>query len=58
MPFKSESQRRKFASLVKEGKMSQSVFDSWNAETPKGKRLPEKALYKPKGKTRGVRKVR
>lgn len=40
MPFKSEAQRRKFASLVKQGKMKQSTFDEWNSETPKN--IPER----------------
>lgn len=40
MPFKSQAQRAKFAELVKQGKMSQSTFDEWNAET-NGK-LPER----------------
>lgn len=44
MPFKSEAQRRKFASLVKEGKMKQSVFDEWNNAT-KGD-LPERVKTK------------
>ncbi len=55
MPFKSEKQRAKFAQLVKEGKMSQATFDKWQEETGK-KKLPEKAPYKPKGLTRGVRR--
>lgn len=33
MPFKSEAQRRKFAELVKLGKMSQSTFNEWNKVT-------------------------
>lgn len=41
MPFKSEAQRRKFAELVKGGKMSQATFDEWESATPKGK-LPER----------------
>lgn len=41
MPFKSEAQRRKFAELVAQGKMSQETFDEWNRHTPKG-RLPER----------------
>lgn len=39
-PFKSESQRRRFAQMVKEGKMSQETFDEWNSDTPK--HIPEK----------------
>lgn len=34
MPFKSEAQRQKFASLVKSGKMSQQTFDEWEKDTP------------------------
>ncbi len=41
MPFKSESQRRKFGELVKQGKMSKSTFDEWNKATGKEK-LPER----------------
>lgn len=41
MPFKSEAQRRKFAEMVRQGKMKQSEFDKWNSETPKGP-LPER----------------
>lgn len=49
MPFKSEAQRRKFAELVREKKISQAEFDKWNAETGK-KKLPERAV-KPKKST-------
>lgn len=48
LPFKSDAQRRKFAELVKDGKMSQSVFDEWNSGTPKN--IPDRV--KPKGKTK------
>lgn len=41
MPFKSEAQRRKFLFLVREGKMSQEMFDKWQAETGDAK-LPER----------------
>ena len=40
MPFKSEAQRRKFASMVKKGEISQKTFDEWNSETPKN--IPER----------------
>lgn len=40
MPFKSEAQRRKFAELVKQGKMQQKTFDEFNQETPK--HIPER----------------
>ena len=40
MPFKSKAQRRKFASLLVEGKISPETFEEWNRETG-GTRLPE-----------------
>jgi hypothetical protein len=40
MPFKSQAQRRKFAQLLVEGKISADTFEEWNRETG-GKRLPE-----------------
>jgi hypothetical protein len=46
MPFKSNAQRRKFAELVKQGKMKQSTFDEWNHETPS--KLPERLNTRPK----------
>lgn len=42
MPFKSEAQRNKFYTLVKEGKMSQETLDKWESETPKDKPLPKR----------------
>ena len=41
MPFKSQAQRRKFAQLLVEGKISDETFEEWNRETG-GKRLPER----------------
>ncbi len=41
MPFKSKAQRRKFAQLLVEGKISDETFEEWNRETG-GKRLPER----------------
>jgi len=41
MPFKSKAQRRKFASLLVEGKISPETFEEWNRETG-GTRLPER----------------
>lgn len=41
MPFKSQAQRRKFGSLVAQGKMSQGTFDEWNSATGTTK-LPER----------------
>jgi hypothetical protein len=40
MPFKSKAQRRKFAQLLVEGKISNQTFEEWNRETGK-KKLPE-----------------
>ena len=40
MPFKSEAQRKKFAQLVKDGKMSQETYNRWESETPA--KLPER----------------
>ena len=40
MPFKSKAQRRKFAELLVEGKISPETFEEWNRETG-GAKLPE-----------------
>jgi hypothetical protein len=50
MPFKSQAQRRKFAQLLVEGKISHETFEEWNRETG-AKRLPERA-----NRTRGTAK--
>ena len=44
-PFKSESQRKKFHQLKKQGKMSQATIDRWEKET-KSKNLPERVKKK------------
>jgi hypothetical protein len=41
MPFKSQAQRRKFAQLLVEGKISNDTFEEWNRETGRTK-LPER----------------
>jgi len=41
MPFKSQAQRRKFAQLLVQGKISPSTFEEWNRETG-STRLPER----------------
>ena len=41
MPFKSQAQRRKFAELLVQGKISDETFEEWNRETG-GKKLPER----------------
>ena len=48
MPFKSQAQRRKFAQLLVEGKISGDTFEEWNRETG-STRLPEHVA--PKRKT-------
>jgi hypothetical protein len=45
MPFKSQAQRRKFAQLLVEGKISNKTFEEWNRETG-GRKLPERAARK------------
>ena len=47
MPFKSQAQRRKFAQLLVEGKISNETFEEWNRETGR-KKLPERAGNKAK----------
>jgi len=51
MPFKSQAQRRKFAQLLVEGKISPQTYEEWNRETG-GKKLPERV--KPKAKARST----
>jgi 3-deoxy-D-manno-octulosonic-acid transferase len=53
MPFKSQAQRRKFAQLLVEGRISNQTFEEWNRETG-SKRLPEHV----KRKTRARKKAR
>ena len=59
MPFKSQAQRRKFAQLLVEGKISNETYEEWNRETG-GKKLPERVKPKTAGrkktKTRAKRK--
>ena len=45
MPFKSQAQRRKFAQLLVEGKISNQTFEEWNRETG-AKQLPERVSRK------------
>jgi hypothetical protein len=55
MPFKSQAQRRKFAELLVQGKISPETFEEWNRETG-GRKLPErvKRTASAKGSRRGV----
>jgi len=58
LPFKSKAQMRKFAVLLKEGKISKADFDKWHAETKNPKRLPERVKKKKKkGFADGFKKV-
>jgi len=59
MPFKSQAQRRKFAQLLVEGKISPQTFEEWNRETG-GAKLPERVepRARPKGKAKAARKPR
>lgn len=50
MPFKSKAQRRKFAQLLVEGKITPDVYEEWNRETG-GSHLPER-VEKRKAATR------
>lgn len=47
MPFKSQAQRRKFAQLLVEGKISPDTYEEWNRETG-GAKLPERAAARRK----------
>src|SRR5215471_16259293 len=51
MPFKNQAQRRKFAQLLVEGKISPETFEEWNRETG-SKKLPEHARKTVKKATR------
>jgi hypothetical protein len=59
MPFKSQAQRRKFAQLLVEGKISPETFEEWNRETGRAK-LPERVETKrpEKGTRPKARKAR
>jgi len=60
MPFKSQAQRRKFAALLVQGKISPETFEEWNRETGSAK-LPEyvatKKAKKAKTKSRSASKT-
>jgi len=51
MPFKSQAQRRKFAQLLVDGKISNQTFEEWNRETGSAK-LPERVRTKGRGRKR------
>ena len=51
MPFKSQAQRRKFAQLLVEGKISNETFEEWNRETG-GAKLPDHVKPKTRAKSK------
>ena len=53
MPFKSKAQRRKFAELLVQGKISDETYEEWNRETGSEK-LPERVTPKPKAKKKAA----
>ena len=53
MPFKSKAQRRKFAQLLVEGKISDETFEEWNRETG-GQKLPERVVHRTARKKKAV----
>jgi len=55
MPIKSQAQRRKFAQLLVEGKITPEAFERWNREAG-GAHLPERV--KPKGKKKKAKAKR
>jgi len=57
MPFKSKAQRRKFAELLVQGKISDETYEEWNRETGR-KKLPERVKPKPKPKPKPKARAR
>ncbi len=57
MPFKSQAQRRKFAQLLVEGKISNETYEEWNRETG-SKKLPDHVKRKAAPKTKRPAKSR
>ena len=57
MPFKSQAQRRKFAQLLVEGKISDKTFEEWNRETGHAK-LPERVKRKSSGRKKARKRSR
>lgn len=54
MPIKSQAQRRKFAELLVEGKISNEVYERWNRGAGY-KELPERVKPKAKSKSKAKR---
>ncbi len=55
MPIKSKAQRRRFAELLVEGKISPETFEKWNRDAGKAE-LPER--LHPRVKAKSKRKTR
>lgn len=55
MPFKSKAQRRKFAQLLVEGKISNETFEEWNRETG-AQKLPERVAQHTSRKKKTAKK--
>ena len=55
MPFKSKAQRRKFAQLLVDGKITDEQYEEWNRSTGK-KNLPERVHPKKAAKKTRRRK--
>jgi hypothetical protein len=55
MPFKSKAQRRKFAQLLVEGKISNETFEEWNRETG-AQKLPERVVHRASRKKKAVKR--
>ena len=53
MPFKSKAQRRKFAQLLVEGKITDEQYEEWNRSTGR-KELPERVGDKGAAKKRAT----
>lgn len=58
MAFKSESQRRKFSELLKQGKITQKVFDGFDAVTDKEAKLPDRTTWAKGPKVKTVKILR
>ena len=56
MPFKSKAQRRKFAQLLVDGKITDEQYEEWNRSTGR-RELPER-LHKKAVKTKAKRVAR
>ena len=57
MPFKSKAQRRKFAELLVEGKITPEAYEEWNRSTG-GKELPERVQPKAKRSSKARKKLK